>query len=329
MLATLPSAPAHPTSPQPAPNQKVILPAGALDTRLDAADLSAVTALLAAEKIRHQTLHVGPTNMNHSITDHKRVFIKVARPNRNTANLAHEVAASTWAQRHGIRTTTPLLTAPVEFNDTHGHHRTATVWEWVEFCTAPALIDRVRDAINVALVIHDTPAPADTHDLTPTYWHRTLHERLAPLGNAPQAQLLRNLAATCAARIEDRWNARPVGWIHGDLHLGNLGWGLDGNVLTYDWESTKVGPIEVDVAQILRSIFVNPQDYSHTERVRVALSGADIVNQHHDIDWRLVKHLIHARAVSSMSLLILTGNQQDFNANQALLADPLDWLDEN
>lgn len=83
----------------------------------------------------------------------------------------------------------------------------------------------------------------------------------------------------------------------------------------------------MDLAQLLRSVFVDSPQHDPSERVRVAQRVATAAGERLDIDWNLLAALIRFRAASASSHLMVHGHRPAaLKANQAILESTLDWL---
>lgn len=288
--------------------------------------LRSIADVLGSHGIRHNVLVEGAPNLNLNLTDRSRVFVKVTRRGERLDRAFTEVASATWARAHGLLCPTPLMDAPVIVSDETEAPRAVTAWSWVETASAGSLIDRCRDVLGIIEHCAQTPAPDHAKPWNLDFLRQRLRERLGSRPDTISTAVLAD-AETSGERVAALLAGRDARWAHLDLHLNNVGWCVNSHPVVFDWESSGTAPVEADVSQLLRSIFVDTPDYAPSERLRVAAVVVDTANERMDIDWRLVRALIRFRAASSASHFLTTGERpKDLRRNLDLIESPMGWL---
>lgn len=293
---------------------------------VDTVLLSRITESLDDHGIEHGTLVEGSPHLNANLSDGKHVFVKVTRPGEGAARAATEVTASVWARQHGIAAPEALIAEPLRLIDAGGGERIVTVFTYVNTCLGPALIDRATDAVEQMRLIASVPAPPTATLFDIDYYMARIQRRLAGRRDTVSAALLIE-AETSYERAVRAMAGRPVRWSHSDLHLLNLGWSVNGRATVFDWESSSVAPIEVDVSQLLRSVEINTPEAARDYRAQIAQRVTDLSHTLFDIDWDLVNALIRFRSASAASHLIVHGDHPfgSLQANVRLLTNPRRW----
>jgi hypothetical protein len=289
-----------------------------------------VAEVLREHHIGHGVLTEGPPHLNLNVTDHQAVFVKITRPGDPHERAHNECRSARWARVHGIRVGEPLLDEPALITGPDGTTQAVTVWRWAAPCTGPSLENRCLDVLGTVARLNTVPAPAWADPFPIPMYHRRVHTRLAgradPVADLVRERIYDTYAAitTAQARTPRAWTTR---WAHADLHLRNVIWGVHGQPVILDWESAALAPVEVDLAQILRSIWVYAPTYSAPERLRVASRVVAEADALMGVDWALVRHLMVFRAASSASHLLTHGHDPAvLAADLALLGSTLDWL---
>lgn len=289
-----------------------------------------VTEVLGEHQIRHGVLMEGPPHLNFNVTDHQTVFVKITRPGDPHERASNEIRSARWAGMHGIRVSEPLLDAPALITAADGTAQAVTVWRWAAPCTGPSLENRCLDVLGTLTRLNTVPAPAWATPLPVSMYHRRVHTRLTgrtdPFANLVRDRIYATYAAitTAQARNPHAWTRR---WAHADLHLRNVIWGVHGHPITLDWESAALAPVEVDLAQVLRSIWAYTPGYDTNERLRVARRVVAEADTLMGVDWALVRHLMVFRAASNASHLLTHGHDPTvLAADLMLLGSTLDWL---
>lgn len=285
--------------------------------------LSRVGDVLDQAGIAHGELVEGPAHLNLNASDSSRVFVKVTRAGDSHARAHAEVTSARWARTHRIACPEPLLDAPVAVPDENDTLRAVTVWAWTEPVGCPSLRDRAADVLDVIAILCEVPAPPDAAPFDVDFYLARLTDRLAGRTDETAQRLLATGHDT-AARVKTLAATRPTGWRHADLHLDNVGWCLRGTPVIYDWESAALGPVEIDVAQLLRSILVNTPNHAPAERADVYARTVADAEARLDVDRDLIDALVAFRSASAASHLLFHGHGHDprlLAANLTLLAN--------
>lgn len=300
--------------------------AGAVPGPLDPILIDRISVALTDLGIAHGTLVEGPPHLNANLSDHRRVFVKVSRAGEERDRAATEILAATWAHGHGIACAQPLLAAPLEVLDAEDQPRSVTVLDYQPLCVAPSLLDRSRDVADLLLRIAATPPPPGLGAYPHAFYLDRVRRRLTGRPG-PEAARVLTVAETAGATVTRLLPTRPVRWSHSDLHLANLGWCVNGTALVLDWESSSLAPVEVDLAQTLRTIDTLGAGFAPDYRLDAARTIVGRVSEHHDIDWDLVAALARFRAASHASHLLVHGHEPDLlGRTLAFLDQPLGWL---
>lgn len=296
------------TTLAPVPIDTVHRPAGMGDALLDPVVVAAVEQVLADAGIRHGRLVAGEANLNANLTDRSHVFVKVTRPGSGPKRLRNELVSSSWARTHGITAPEPLLGQVVGVVDAYGRVRHVIVHRWLDVGHRPGLVDRAFDALDAIVALDAVPAPPQAEGYDLGMYVRRVRRRLAGRFDCVATEVI--------AHAEDTWERcsagharRSVRWSHCDLHLDNFGWMLNGRAAVLDWESAAIAPVEVDVAQLLRSIEVYHPDHDPTQRRELIAQVAASADARLDLDWDLVRDTIRFRSASAASQLLSVGER--------------------
>lgn len=280
-----------------------------------------VMALLSDHGIAHGPLREGPQCLNLNATDQARVFIKVSRKGEKSGRAAHEVAGALSAAAAGVRVSTPLIPNVVTLEDEDGEPRNVSVWRWETTVTPPSLRDQAAAGASFLATLAGTPAPPTASKFSASQFIARVRDRLH--GNHTEAA---NRIRTCLDEVEHQISARldPVRytWIHGDLHSKNLMWTLHTDPLIVDWETHSIGPVEFDIAQLLRSVLLDFPLHDAQEKQRASAWLRDRIETQTpvSVDWDLVNLFARVRSASAASHLLLHGyDPARTNANLALI----------
>lgn len=260
--------------------------------------------------ILHGRLREGTPHLNLNLTDRAHVFVKISRPAERTNRPETELAGARWASRHGLRTVLPLLDRVLDIDDEQGETRAVTVWAWHEPMTAPGLIDQIRAVADLtsAIAAVEPPDVVATFDLP--FFDTRIRHRLDGNRSAEAATIMA-AADQSGAALAARLAPDTYTWIHGDLHTHNILWPLSGRPIILDWESHVLGPIEWDIAQLVRSARMNFPHHDQHEQSRALTDATRRLNAVADIDWELVDLCTRFRSASSASHLLIHGHQPD------------------
>lgn len=283
--------------------------------------LSRVNDALDQARIVHGDLVEGPAHLNLNASDSSRVFVKITRAGDPHTRAHTEVTSARWARAHHVACPEPLLDAPVVVPDENNAPRAVTAWAWTEPVGCPSLRDRAADVLDVIAATCNVPAPPEATPFDVDFYTARIADRLGSRHDETSQNLLAT-ALDASVRVKTLIATRPSGWRHADLHLDNVGWCLRGTPVVYDWESAALGPVEIDLAQLLRSILVNTPDHAPAERADVYARTAAAAEARLDVDGDLVDALVAFRSASAASHLLLHGHDPRLlAANLALLTD--------
>lgn len=271
--------------------------------------LSRVEQALRQVGVLHGSLVEGPPNLNLNAADGRRVFVKVNRPGVAPDRLAAEVEGARWASRYGLLTASPLHDGLLRVYDDAGDERFVSVWRFLDMCTPPSLMTQALALADALAATSRVPAPIGATAFDLGFFTDRIMDRLSGRTDAA-ANLIRETALGCHEVIAARLPATTWSWIHGDLHLRNVGWGVGGHPVVLDWESHCLGPVEWDAAQILRSLHVHTEKRSAGDLQQHVAAVVEHVDRHTGflLDWALVDAMVAYRAASSASHLLVHGH---------------------
>lgn len=270
---------------------------------VDMALVKAIERTLDDHGISHGALREGAHQFNLNVSDESKVFVKVTRASSVTSERAWtEVAASRHAETTGLSVYKPLVD-PVAVLDSSGGTRFVTVFEWIDLCSGPGLLDRARETFRLLTQVSVRDPFSGAERLNLDIYNDRMQARL---GNRTDrtSQMLLDVGETECEKARSLVPARPHVWSHGDLHLLNVGWGVNGSPVLLNWESSCLAPVEVDLAQLVRSILTDTPNYSPDERRRVVDMIAESADEALDVDWGLVEVIVRLRAASTASRLV-------------------------
>lgn len=291
---------------------------------LSATVLAQISARLVEHNVEHGALVEGRPFLNLNASDGDRVFVKVTRTGEHSRAQAAELVGSAWARRHGIAAPESLTDRVLDLVE--GGKRHATVWRHLSLVPAPDLLRQSTAMVDFVARVAAVPAPGSARVLNPDDVLDRIVGRLVGRKDDTTRQI-RVRAMESWMRIEDPMAGAPQTWIHGDPHARNVGWLADGSPILLDWESQARGPVEWDVAQVLRSVLAFAVDLNEAGRRRAAAQVVALVDARLDVDWALVAEVIRFRSASSASHLLVHGHDPHVLARDlALIEDDLDWL---
>lgn len=261
------------------------------------ADLAVIEAVLDDLGIEHGSLGEWTRSHHWATTDGQRVFVKVAETPDNITQLRNEVRNVSLVHEYGISTPAALRDQTVGLWFADNRLVELAVFEFLPSIPKPSLVEIGKVCIDVIDGLRKVPVPASAaiSEFDWSVFHRGGIRKLSGL-NSPEANELREAVVKwndlLAKHTHDRF-----GLSHGDLHHGNVMTTPSGLVVV-DWESAMLGPIEVDLAQSIRTCG-DPNDetlscgaYRHLRDYAETKSWAGAV------DWLAVEWLARLRAAS-------------------------------
>lgn len=308
---------------------------------MDEALLDVITDELNERGIACDPLRFGPATFNLTATDDIGVFVKIARTEVGASGrLGHELDAVRLAQRHqyltGIKTPTPLIGAPVFVTDpSTGKPRQVSVWEQLPVVDAPPLMQQVKAAVWASARIAKI---GTIWSARPGWNYDEVIERVRRRTTASGAACGTDLLAL-AQTARDALAAKnpPLSWGHCDLHLQNLIWFERADrripgVVVADWECAGLMAIEMDLAQILRSIWTAHNDEPLGVRETATCTVIELAEEYfpvnearpRGVDWMLVRDLGRIRGASHASRLLVDDDPALDDVVWFLNEDPLD-----
>jgi hypothetical protein len=282
---------------------------------LQTTDLMLLEFLLDEAGIEHGTLYERAPAYHLLVTDGEHVFVKVTRPGE-ALRFGSEILGARTARLLGVDAPEPLLPEMGEFTAADGTLRHFTVWEHIAEVGVldEAMVASICDAVKTLASFPPPALPTFTTD-------RFLVAIDQRLRYDPSESALDMLAYAhrLKAAIDERLDPAKFVLLHGDPHYDNV-MVRDGKPLLVDWESVTVGPIEWDVAQLVRPHTQRPMDGITWESVgeTVRTNLADL-----RVDESLLALTRAFRSVSHASYLHFHNIQPD------VLAMVLDDLEDN
>lgn len=288
--------------------------------------LAELSRTLRHHGVRHGLLREGAPYLNLNAADRSHVFVKVARAGQLRERAGTELVGAQWATREGINTCTPLVNDVLHVSDESGTDRCVTVWQWLEPVTAPALYDQAHMVADLLVEVARTPAPEQVSCFDPSYYVKWAQRRLEGRTDAAASAILDAINDT-ASRIRTSMDPARHVWIHGDLHFENVLWQVTGRPALLDWESHLRGPVEFDIAQMMRSVYLHFPKHAESEKVRVVRAMKIRLDDSLDVDWALVEQFGRFRAASSASHLLIHGHDARRLSVEMSMLDMLPFKD--
>lgn len=283
--------------------------------------LESLSSNLLAHGIEHGELKEGQAaGMNHSVTDGGQVFLKVSKVGEVSQRPFNELSACQWLETQAFLAPRPLISRPLKVQDEAGEARLFTVWSYVETVKAPSFEEQLLACVELSKAIIGMPVQAsnESYDL-PRVAEKTV-ERVRSL---PRCEVLSRMLKPAESTMGFlSQHSNPLYWLHGDLHVRNVMWTNDGPMLG-DWEYHGPGPVEWDMVQVFRSIYM----FSEMSRCRSTLteSFSRSVNAYFPtFDWDIFLAGLQLRNSSSSWNLYLTGCDPDRLQGNLDLQDDLD-----
>ena len=279
--------------------------------RLSAAAIDAVSAALLSQGVSHGRLVEGSPTLNHTLSDGSRVFCKVSRPGEVSPRPGFELTGTRMAAAAGIASNVALLDAPLEIVDEHGQVRVVTAWRFEQSCTPPALIDQARLVAEAACAAPLAGVDASAaHQFDLSFFLGRIEGRLASL--AAQGQVEADAVLGRAREVYSRTAAlmdpAAFQWTHSDAHLKNVIWRVDGRPMLIDWESNCRGPIEWDIAAVIRSCFQDFPEHDLGTQYRAARAAILTFRDRIEFNPDLALLSVSARGLSYQSHLLAVGH---------------------
>jgi hypothetical protein len=281
--------------------------------------IASISRALAERDVEHRNLMVGVPCLNLNLSDGRDVFVKVSRPGDSTSRSVHEIASARWALDHDVNAVVPLVSEPIILFDANGHERAVTAWRHIQPAPQPGLEWRVGGIMSAICEIAAISPPPSAKLFNLDLYANRIHNRLREHHGAVPDLLCRTAVETTEP-IRERLATRDLVWTHSDLHLNNATWLLNDKMIVLDWESTSIAPVEMDIARIIASIWVDTPGYIPWEKQRLTAKTYDWVNERLDVDWSLVADLMTFRIASHASHLIVS------DRDPRLLADMVAFL---
>ena len=259
-------------------------------------DLVTLSSLLTKAGIKHGPLVELPPTFHAILSDGAHVFVKITRPNE-TVRFGHEIWGANLVRGLGIDAPAPLLDEVQQFVSHDGTVRYFTVWEYIE---SVGVLDEamVMDVCGVMNRLAATPRPDELRTFSTGKAIDSISRRFADDNSDFAVQMLsyaRRLETVIAGRLDES----SFVLLHGDPHYDNV-MSRNGRAMLVDWESITFGPIEWDIAQMIRP-------FTERQLVGVTLDTIEltVLAETNDIgvDADLVELCRALRSVSHVSYL--------------------------
>lgn len=281
---------------------------------LSTTDIELLEFLLDEEGIEHGVLYELPPTFHLLVTDGNRVFVKVTRPDE-VLRFDLEVWGAAMARLLGVDAPEPLMRPMGEFAATDGTTRHFTVWEHIG-ADGTFDEDMVLAVADTVKTLASFPPPHGLRTFTTDKFLASIDRRLRYDPSEFAFDML-VYAHRLKAAIDERLDPSRFVLLHGDPHFDNA-MSRDGRTLLVDWESVTVGPIEWDIAQMVRPFSQRPMvgiTWESIERTVMDRLG-DL-----DVDHDLLTLTRAYRSVSHMSYLHFHDVKPDIFATVSADAD--------
>lgn len=180
-----------------------------------------------------------------------QTFIKVTRPWVKPWRFQAEMGTAVSLSYELVPHVRPYSPEIHTYEDGNGETRWVTFWELVEPACEQYSDEEAMNLIpDWILFLHKIPAPPGAPQFQLGDFLHAIHVRLDGTEHPYRERII--------SRVEELSTREPYrhphndGFLHGDLHPGNLLRCKDGSTRLIDWELSCVGPMSWDAAQNVR-----------------------------------------------------------------------------
>ena len=211
-------------------------------------DLVTVSALLTKAGIEHGPLVELPPTFHAILSDGAHVFVKITRPNE-IVRFGNEICGANLVRGLGIDAPAPLLDEVQQFVAHDETVRYFTVWEYIE---SVGVLDETM-VLDVCGVVNRLAAITRPDGLRTFSTDRSMAaiDRRFTSDNSDFAAQMWPYAKRLETAVNERLDESSFVLLHGDPHFDNV-MSRNGRAMLVDWESITFGPIEWDIAQMIR-----------------------------------------------------------------------------